>query len=196
MLDTLSNLKAFCLPLSLQAKDGYDGLLTAIGAGVASRFESFCNRKFGRVSGDTYETNGDRQIIVLPRYPLESVAQVEFRYRHGDDWTVESDAIASVDEESGLVTLCYALGDYQSRIRITYTGGYWYDAVGGQSQPVGSAALPEHILLHWKAQCKHLFDSLDVTSSSLSEKQWVSRIASYDLAPEVKAALQPERRLA
>lgn len=196
MLDTLNNLKVFCLPVSLQSKDQYDALLQQIGEGVASRIESFCNRRLGRVSGDTFETNGDRRILVLPRYPVESIDQVEFKDRYGNDWNLETDLIDSLDSESGLVTLSAPLGDDRSRIRLTYTGGYWYDNVGGQNQPAGSTALPEHIRSAWKTQCKHLFDSLDVTGSSLSDENYVSRIASYDLVPEVKEALKLERRLA
>lgn len=196
MLDTLDNLKTFILPLSLQGKDSYDELLTMIGSGVAARFDQHCNRSFAHVSGDTYETNGDREILVLPRYPIESVDQVEFLDSYGDDWTVESGAVDSVDARSGLVQLCGSLGDYKSRIRLTYTGGYWFDTVGGQSQPAGSTALPEHIRSAWMTQCKVLFESLDVTGTSLSSDKYVSRIAHYDLVPEVANMLRDERRLA
>jgi len=196
MLDTLDNLKAFCLPVSLQDEDGYDDLLAQIGKGVASRFDLHCNRKLSRVSGDTYETNGDSQIISLPRYPVESIAQIEFRDRYGNAWSIETEAIDSLDEESGLVTLCQPLGDYKSRIRITYTGGYWFDSVGGQSRPAGSTALTERIRLAWLTQCKHLFESLDVTGSSLSSDKYLPRLGSYDLIPDVQRALGGERRIA
>lgn len=189
MFSTLAILKSHVLPEPLQASTDYDVALQSIGAGVADLFQKRCNRQFERIAGDTYEVAGDQYVISLPRYPVESIATVELQAGYGGSWSVLTDAIQELHEDSGMLTLCGVQGNYTEKLRITYTGGYWYDSVGGQSQPAGSTALPAELLLAWYTQCNLLWQSMDFQGRSLTEPQWRSRLHEWQLTPECAATL-------
>lgn len=189
MFATLAILKSHVLPEPLQASTDYDVVLQSIGAGVADMFQKRCNRQFERVVGDAYEVAGDQPLISLPRYPVESVASVELQAGYGGAWTALTDAIQELHKEAGMLTLCGVQGSYTERLRITYTGGFWYDNVGGQSQPAGSTALPEDLLLAWYTQCNLLWSSMDFQGRSLTEPQWRSRLHEWQLTPAAEKTL-------
>jgi hypothetical protein len=83
---SLAWLKARLLLASDAAGTAYDDAVVALGLGVASQCEDFCGRKFGRMAGDVHETRGDRTFVVVPRYPVESVASVQSRASSAEAW--------------------------------------------------------------------------------------------------------------
>jgi len=130
---TLATLKAQLLPSGLTAGTDYDALIASLGRAVAGRFEQACNRKFARVVGDIFECPADRAHVVLPRYPIEEITAIALRTDmetgYVDQGSVNS-LLLDLGLASGLVDFGAQFGPARSRLRITYTGGYWLDEFG------------------------------------------------------------------
>jgi hypothetical protein len=129
-LGTLEELKAHLLAEALRSGTDYDGAITAIGKGVAARFEQFCDRKFARVEDDTYECGADRSHVSLPRYPVEEISAIHLRETMADGWVDQgtvNDLLLNLSEAAGLAEFGSSLGSRTARIKLTYTGGYWID---------------------------------------------------------------------
>ena len=130
-LSNLATLKAWLLPASMQAGADYDAAILAIGRGVALQMEQYCNRYFVRTVDDIFETRADVDHLILPRYPVEEISKLELRNLLSDGWIDQgtlSDSVNNWAADSGLVTLPFALSLIRgARIRLTYTGGFWFD---------------------------------------------------------------------
>ena len=133
-LGTLAELKTHLLNEGVRDRTDFDGAIATLGRGVAARFERETNRKFARVVGDTFEGPADRDLIVLPRLPIEAITKIELREYFADGWIDQGDpagVIDNFDPASGVVYLPSRLsGVGGARLRITYTGGYWFDESG------------------------------------------------------------------
>jgi len=143
-LGNLTQLKAHLLAEALRSGTTYDTTLAALGKGVAARFEGHCHRKFGRVVADTHECSAARDHVVLPRYPVESVSAISLRETLATGWVDQgtvSDLVENISEAAGLVTLSSPLSALSSaRLRVTYTGGYWYPTSAARTILSGSAS--------------------------------------------------------
>src|SRR5690606_20075579 len=140
---------------------------------------------------------GDAAIFSLPRYPLEAITTLELREGFGQDWTAldAGQYLGSVSEKAGLLFFHSQPGGFHSQLRITFTGGYWFDTIGGQSQPSGSAALPADLLEAWLQQCDAVWQSLDHTGARQIKPELAAAIRALDLIPSVAATLRSYRRL-
>ena len=191
-LGNLITLKRQLLAASLQSKLDYDAVITAIGQGVAAQFEGFCNRKFERIVGDKHVVGADRDHVYLPRYPLEAVTAVEKRVSAAESWITLTDAVQTWNEKSGLVYLGAVQGHWASHLRITFTGGYWYDTSEDEdgSLPAGATALPADLRHAWYLQCRHAWDSIDKLGSGVKSKPGeMSNLSVLALVPDAKAIL-------
>ena len=133
VLGTLAELKAHVLAEALRSGTDYDGALTALGLGMAARFEQHCARKFARVEGDTYEAPADAPHVTLPRYPIEAVTALAIRETLKAGWVDQGDVddvIENLSEEAGIVYFGAILAARPARLRVTFTGGYWIDESG------------------------------------------------------------------
>jgi hypothetical protein len=126
-LGTLATLKTWLLPESERSGTDWDSAIAAIGKGAAAALERYCNRRFARTVGDTFECSADRAHVVLPRYPIEAVTKVEIRRSLAEGWVELTDAIANQNLAAGLLFFDSELGSWRDRLRITYTAGYWLD---------------------------------------------------------------------
>lgn len=128
-LGHLTELKAHLLNAALRASTEYDAAIAALGRGVAARFERHCNRNFLRVVGETWEGDAECRHVSLPRFPVEEVTAVELRETIKLGW-VDQGAIDEVVEqlsaEAGIVNFGTYLGEWPTRLRLTYTGGFWF----------------------------------------------------------------------
>ena len=91
------------------------------------------------------------------------------------------------------------LGAFGSRLRITYTGGYWWDATENNTgvKPAPAIALPDDLKLAWVLQCSHLWQSKDRLGAGVSKEPGkFSALKEYDLIPEVSALLRDYVRFA
>ena len=127
---SLTALKAHLLNESLRSDTTYDAPILSIGLGMASLFDGYLNRKLGRMVGDIFVQRGGKKMMLLPRYPVEVVTQIEARVGNGDPWEVQDNLIDWYSAESGLVNFASVLGNPRWQVRATYTGGFWWPTDG------------------------------------------------------------------
>jgi hypothetical protein len=195
-LGNLVTLKAHLLNSTLRAGTAYDTQLATLGAGVAASFEKYCNRKFGRVVDDTYVCSADRDHTYVPRYPIEEIDSLALKSSESEGFVTLSDALVNADYVTGQVYFAGKVGSWWQSIRITYTGGYWFNtAEEDTAQPSGTTALPDDLKLAWVLQCEEIWnkrDKLGIGLAQPSAQQF--NLAALDLLPQVKNMLDPYRR--
>jgi hypothetical protein len=124
MLTTLLTLK---LRLALAPADTtYDVLQKSAITAVSSRFDRETNRTLARTENATHEFDpGDTEILV-PCYPIESVAKFELKTSESAGWLEQPD-IEYLIRHSCIISLPSGLCSPSSVLsvaRVTYTGGY------------------------------------------------------------------------
>lgn len=207
-IGNLTTLKRHLLAAPLAAGTGptaaaniiRDDVLTTLGLGVGLQIEQFCGREFGYMEGATTIFSGDRLTFVLPRYPIASIAAVETRSSFLDAWTplVITNVIAWVGSSSGLVELLGVPRGRFAEVRVTYTGGYWFDETEDESgvQPNGAPEMPGDIAHAWLLQCQEVWNKRDKLGINLNSKpdERVG-IAKLTLTEGVQEILRPHQRM-
>lgn len=197
-LGNLIELKRQLLAAGLVAEDTYDSLITGIGKGVAGMFDQYCNRGLERVAGETDEFSGDRRMWVLSRYPVETVSGVEVRDDMTAGWVAQTvnGVIQQRDDGAGVIWFGEVQGNHLTRLKVTFTGGYWFDTTedGSGVMPAGATLLPKDVSLAWYLQCREVWLKIDRLGLSLiqgeGEKNFVSQmLAGLELVPMVKEIL-------
>lgn len=194
-LGNLIELKRQLLPATLLTGTTYNAAITAIGSGVARQMDKHCNRIFERSAAAIDTFTADRDTFTVRRFPLELVSKIEQKDVAGT-WTQLS--LSSViaypndPEENGMIQFTGPLGNYTSIVRVTYTGGYWFDTDESEAgtMPTGATKLPDDVKLAWFLQCREIWSKMDkvgVTLSSEPDKAQV--LTKLDLIPEVKDIL-------
>lgn len=198
-LGMLSDIKSHVLSLSLQSGTDYDTLLTTIGRGVALWFDRHCNRKFKRLAGATQDFDAPRDHVILERYPVESVASVSMKTSDAEGFVAASGLNLNVKNDAGILQFGCFYGISYAVIRVTYTGGYWYDDSVDQtgSLPSGATALPSDVKFAWLQQVAHTFAVADRLGVGIGAKpgEWAN-LQDSELLPAVREILQPYRRMA
>lgn len=197
---TLDELKAFVLPDSERTGTTWDAALSAIGLGVAQSFERHCNRRFRRVENATFVASADRAALVLDRYPVETLSALEIRYVAATSWDSILDAVANVDQASGMIYLTHAPGWRGSMIRATFTGGYWLNGTIDGNLGAAATRLPDDLRYAWLAQCSHVWSLRDNAGAAmLIRDAKAGQPAALDraaLIPAVIETLDAYRRFA
>jgi len=203
-LSNLTSLKAQLLAASLRGDTDYDAVIAAIGLGVAAQFDAFCNRGFARVTGQQDVFRADRRHWWLNRYPVEAITATEKKDSEADGYLSfplppnGSALIQSMDLSTGYIMFIALQGYYFSMIRVTYTGGFFFEQLepqdGGFPTPIPATAapLPNDVQLAFLLQCQNVwkrFDKLGAQIAQDPERQ--SAIASLELADAVKELLRP-----
>lgn len=198
-LGSLKTLKDYLLAEALRVDTSYDTQLTVIGRGVAAMMDRFCNRGFAYTENDSIIFTGDRPHYYLPRFPINESASitVQMRYFIADDWADIGGQPISWNPQTGLLHFGYTLGRPPLQVKVTYTGGYWFDTTEEQndSAPAGATALPDDVRLAWLQQCAILWQAKDKLGVDIvktgSSSQFVSgSLAGSDLSPIVRTMLQ------
>lgn len=189
-----SVLLAALLAEELRADATWAPPILQVGLGVAAAFQRHCNRRFERVVGAVDEYRDAIYHCVLERYPVESVAKIETQARHGAEWIEQDLAIQDIDPAAGVLYLSSSL-DSSGRIRVTYTGGYWWDITDAATGtlPAGATALPADLLHAWLQQCRAVWarvPKLGVPVATLTK----DLTAFQPLEPDVAATLATYRR--
>lgn len=171
-LGNLIELKRQLLPAAMLAQTTYDVLIAALGKGLAAQFEKHCNRKFARVASETDEIAADRASWIVSRYPLESISAFEMRSDLSTGWVSLGDVNSTIinwDADSGLIEFGTVQGIYLQQLRITYTGGYWYDTAETEntSQPAGSTIVPGDLKLAWYLHARLAWQTIDKLGTNL-----------------------------
>lgn len=198
-LSNLTLLKLRLLPESLRTRDDWNNAILQLGLGVASHFERHCNRLFGRVAGatDILQANADHWFT--RRYPIESITKWELRTDFSTGWVEQPLAnIGSVNEEVGRVDWGGALGDATGQIRLTYTGGYWWDDDEGNTgiMPATATALPESLREAWMLCVETIWGGRDKIGSNIARVGSGNTVVSESLAalefsPMIRSMLAP-----
>jgi hypothetical protein len=211
-LGNLDSLKKYLLASTIQQDTRFDTNIKAIGLGIAGLFDTFCNRKFAYADNLTQIFSGDRDHWYMPNYPVVSFSKVELRYFKSDAWTNVSGQPLAVNEETGLLHFGYTLGRSPIQVRVTWSGGYWFeqlepDDAGYPSAPPAAVAaataiepakfaLPDVIKSAWLFQCAEVWKRADKLGVNLIEKESAmhSREHLLDLVPLVESMIQPFKR--
>lgn len=198
---SLAELKRHILAESVRTRTDWDAALTMIGQGVAAQFDRHCNRLFQRAIACTTSFQADQDHYYLPRYPIETITSIEQR----DEMTAgfialdASQAILQRNDETGLIRFGACLGPYTSIVRVTYTGGYWYDQTDNLTDTLPAAAtqLPAEVKMAWLLQVSRVWELKDKLGAGLVTKpEERSNLGKLDLVPEVAHALWPFMRFA
>jgi hypothetical protein len=200
-LGNLIELKRYLLAAGIVASSDFDAAITAIGKGIARLFDRHCNRDFERVAGAEDEFSADRRVWVCRRFPVESITSV---HQQDDVATgfvalTVNDVILNRDLKAGLIRFGSIQGNHLSQLKVTYTGGYWFDTTedGSGVQPAGSTLLPEDVKLAWFIQCAEVWNKKDKLGKNITKDDttFVSQLLmSLDFVPQVKAILNAHIR--
>jgi hypothetical protein len=202
-LGNLDELKRHLLSESFVSRTDFDAAITIVGRGIAGQFDKYCNRNFERVADAKVEFTADRNHYYLPRYPLEVISSVEQRTSLAEGWVAlpTNGIIQNLDETIGLIQFDGQLGHWSVRLRITYTGGNWFETLEPDAedyptdQPEGSTALPPDVKLAWLLQAGHVWATMDKLGTSIAQDdKAASTLSALDLIPEVKQALDSHKR--
>lgn len=195
-LGNRTTLKSWLLPTAEQAGNEFDTALDRIGKAVAAQLEKHCNRRFGRVAGDTWEARAGEEVYVLPRYPIEELTTLEYRYESDESWVDYTADVGTIDEDSGVIYLEFATKRGLGSYRFTWTGGYWFDDSEDASgeQPAGSTLLPDDLQFAWLQQCKAVWELHHKIGVPIGSPPPESPTPSPPLLEEVARALKPYQR--
>ena len=206
-LGNLDTLKRHVLAPALRPTTTYDLQLKALGLGIAASFEKYCNRKFARVVNDQFVCSADRDHTYVPRYPLETFTSIELKADINVGWEMQPGLVLNVNEASGLVYWGAGISFQWAQMRITYTGGFFYetlepdDAAYPSAPPAGAAVLPADLQFAWLLQCKHVWQTIDPRGTKIVAEEKLARavpqqvFGDMDLIPEVISILVSYRRM-
>ncbi len=206
-LGNLDTLKQHLLSPALRAQTTYDVQLTALGLGIAASFEKFCNRKFARVVADQFICTADRDHCYVPRYPLEVFTSIEMNADINVGWEMQTGLVLTTNPVSGLVYWGAGISFAWAQMRVTYTGGYFFETLEPgdpnypSAVPAGATVLPDDLELAWLLQCKHVWQTIDPRGTKLVAEEKLGRavpqqvFGDMDLIPEVINILLSYRRM-
>ena len=196
----LTKLKTQLLAPSLRPGIGYDDALLALGLGVAAMFEKFCSRKFARLADATFLASADRDHLYLDRPPIETITTLELNSA-SNTFVAITGSILNWEAASGLVYFGTPLGQANETLRVTFSGGYFWDETedGNTPVPAGATVLPDDLQLAWFLQCRAVWETLDKTGAKITQvgsgADFVSgTLAGLDLSPQVEKMLAGYRR--
>lgn len=186
-------LERFILPEALwNSPTVYQTPLAFIGKGVAALFDRYCNRKFKRNAAHVDTFTAERDHYFLSAAPVESITTVHIKTDHTEGWVLESDAFINLHEASGRCSFGSQRGADTTLIKVTYAGGYWYDATETQddTMPAEATLLPSDLHMAWLMQCQHQWGARDKIGTALSSPVGeADKQGELDLVPAVKRIL-------
>ena len=198
---SLSALKRELLLPADAAKTENDASVLALGLGVASLFESLCDRKFRRMNMvDSFAA--DRTYWITRAYPIEQVISVEVRRDYASGFEIVTGQPSNVVELSGKVDFLGFLGAYGETGRLTYRGGYWWDESENATEtlPEGATPLPEDLRAAWVLQCRWFWDRRSISDRAKAgfakDSEGGFATPSDDLLQPVRSIMATYRRIA
>jgi len=203
-LSNLNMLKSWLLPVAMRTGTDYDADIAAIGKGVAGLIERHCNRTLERAVGTTYVTSADRSVLILNRYPIETVTSIELREDLSTGWQslgAVNSILTGADFEKGILHFGTVQSTYMAQLRVTYTGGYFFEQLEPAdvgyptAQPAGSTALPADVQLAWLLQCEHVWSQRDKLGLQIGKDPATDpALLRVELLPTVKDHLRTHIR--
>ncbi len=199
ILGNRTKLKQWLLPETWQEETQKDDVIDQLGLGVAMAFETHCNRKFFRTASETTLHPANERTLLLARYPLDAKPTAEMRGSGSDTFSSVSDQIVQWRADTGALIFSGEVGGEEDILRITATGGYWFDSTedaSGGSLPSNATALPTALQSAWLMQCRHLWTTLKMFANTgdTAAVQNSHLLGGFDLLPVVVQMLAPYRR--
>ena len=200
----MTELKGQLLAASLRSDTNYDAVITGIGLGVANLFDQYCNRTFARTAGKTDTFSADRRHWYLNCYPVEQITGVAKCDDQADGFVASplppaaSSLIQQMQLDQGYIMFIAIQGYFFSRIRVTYTGGYWFDTTedGSGVMPGTATALPAGVKTAWYLQCQQIWKRLDKLGAQIAQDpEGQTSLDKMELTPMVKQLLRPFQRM-
>ena len=201
-LSSLAKLKQAILPDSMRQSAMWDDTLVALGLGVADAIEAHLDRKLARVVGDTAECDAQRIFVSVPRYPVTAWTEVEMQSEPNGTWEDISGQVTRYMSHAGMVLFRTTPGDESATIRVTYTGGFWWDTdeEGAGEMPEGALPLPPALFTAWSMQVQAQCNALDLFGAQSGKDVLGSAsnlLTNADaFIPAVVTMLKPYRRFA
>jgi hypothetical protein len=169
-----------------------DTLLTQIIESVGARFDSETGRKLERTVGYTEEFTADLAVLVLGCTPVEEVTKVETWDMDAVAWAERT--VRRVVLAGSVLRLGEVLGDANTRLRVTYTGGYVFPptvASAGQTEvPVvlERAAIEQAAMMYQIRTTTGIYrvEASGGTYLEVADREWV---------PWVRTVLKRYRRM-
>jgi hypothetical protein len=198
MLTTLSTVK---IRLAIDLADSQlDPLLTNAIAAVSVRFDLECRRTLARAANVLYEFAAADTEIIVPCYPIESVARFELKATEAEGW-VERPGVEYLIRRNCILSLAAPISAVCSPLpafpiaRVVYTGGYVLP--GDPPLPAPSSPLPAALEQAAVEQVVYWFQNRDHLGVM---RQWpkggtYEQFADLDLLPGVRAVLSAYERL-
>jgi hypothetical protein len=210
-LGNLDSLKTHLLASSLMADTRFDQVIQDIGKGVAGLMNTYCNRNFVYGENLTQIFRGARSHWYMPNYPVSVFTKVELRYFKSDNWTDISGQPLACNEETGLLSFGYTLGVDPIQVRVTWSGGHWFEMLepGDAGYPSNLPAsianctaiepskfnLPDALRLAWLLQCREVWNKIDKLGTGMVDKpDQQSLTGSLKLSPMVEDVLNGYKR--
>lgn len=201
-LSSLTKLKQAILPDSMRASAMWDDTLLALGLGVADAIETHLDRRLARVVGDTVECDAQRIFVSVPRYPVSVFTALEMQSTPTGTWEDISGQATRYLKKEGMILFRTPPGDEHATLRVTFTGGLWWDTEEDASGtlPDGATALPAALFSAWAMQVQAQCNALDLFGAQSgkdvlgSASNLLTNAESF--IPAVKQMLAPFRRMA
>lgn len=201
-LSSLAKLKQAVLPDSMRASAMWDDTLLALGLGVADAIESHLDRKLGWKVADVALCEAQSLVISLPRYPVSNVSAVERQAAPNQTWESVSGSVTRYSLPSGIIYFRNPPGDDAATLKVTYSGGFWWDTdeEGTGEMPEGATALPAALFTAWAMQVQAQCNALDLFGAQSGKDVLGSTsnlLTNADaFIPAVVTMLKPFRRFA
>jgi len=197
IIGNIDQLKSVVLPENLRDHSEWDDALSDLGKGVAAALQAYCNRKFERIVDDTFERSANCTYISLPRFPIESVSLVELKVDEQQGFSELPDNTAlTINKEAGLIEFGSIIGSWTSRVRVTYTGGFWvnYDWPAEATLPSGATEMPADLIHAWHLQVQHEIEATNLlrgVAAKRTQDKAETRTGEIKLIERVKQMLKP-----
>lgn len=200
MLTQLSTVKA---RLDLDPLDpALDALLTQAIQAVSARFDGETNRILARAENAVFEFPADENRILVPLYPVESIAKFELKSSEARRWVEQPDVEYLIAKRCVIVLNSPFRTPHSAftLARLTYTGGY---VLPGDPDPQPSSPgcdpvrLPADLEQAAIEQTVFWFQTRDKVGLL---RRWPAggsyeQYADPDLIPSVRAVLEGYRRI-
>jgi hypothetical protein len=194
-LSNLATLKAHLLAPALAASTDYDARIATVGQAVLGLFEQHTGRIFAYAAGEAVILSGRWSIFILERLPIQTITTIEARESEGDDWVTQTEGLDYFSAKSGVVKLSAQLTAGTGQIRVTYTGGFWWeqleptDFAYPSTMPTGATPLPPALQAAWLLQCEHTWRQLDKLGTAITEAPPAQALPPINLIPAVERQL-------
>jgi hypothetical protein len=171
---------------------------------MANLFDQFCNRTFCRTVGKQDIFSADRRHWYLNAFPVEAITGNEKKDDEKDGFVSYplppdgSSLIQQMQLDQGYIMFISIQGYFFSRIRITYTGGFWFDTTedGSGVMPAGATLLPAAVKSAWYLQCQHVWKRIDKLGAQIAQDgEGQSALSAIEVIPLVKELLRPFKRM-